>query len=106
MSNPLCYSSVGSVVTSDYVTPLTTSSCHQSSLAEIKTRADARDPELTENHPVTRRDENDITAFELAALHHEVAVGGELLVFAGRRLVHRWPARRYGGSRETDPEPC
>ena len=27
-----------------------------------------------EDHPVTRRDDSDVTAVELAALHHELAV--------------------------------
>ena len=33
-----------------------------------------------EDHPVTRRDESDITAVELAALHHELAVDPLALV--------------------------
>ena len=40
----------------------------------FKARTDAGDPELTENHPVASRDENDTTAFEPAALHHELAI--------------------------------
>ena len=37
---------------------------HQSVRAEHESRTDAGDPELTESHPVTRRDENDNTAFD------------------------------------------
>ena len=40
----------------------------------FKARTDAGDPELTENHPVASRDENDTTTFEPAALHHELAI--------------------------------
>ena len=42
--------------------------------AEYRSRPDAEDTELTEDHPVTCRDENDITAVEAVACHHELAV--------------------------------
>ena len=46
---------------------------HQLVPAESKSRTDTCDPELTENHPASSRDVNDITAFKLIALHHELA---------------------------------
>ena len=85
-----------------------------------------------EDHPVTRRDASDITAVELAALHHELAVGplrwfahfamerhwrsSEAVYRQMQRgdpnLVHRWYVRpiefgrrgSHGGARETDTE--
>ena len=68
-----------------------------------------------EDHPVTHRDESDITAVELAALHHELAVDPlrwfvgfaviKTLAFIGCRkpgvaradpnLVHHWYVQRW-----------
>ena len=42
-----------------------------------------------ENHPVTRRDDSDITALELAAVHHELAVD-QLRWFAGFSAEKHW----------------
>ena len=44
------------------------------SVLQSRSRADAVHPVLTKDYPVTRRDESDITAAELTALQHELAV--------------------------------
>ena len=80
-----------------------------------------------DDYPVTRRDESDITAVELAALHHELAVdplrwfvdfetgkhcGIPASAEADPDLAHHWKVRpiefercgRNGGASEADSE--